>query len=211
MDKATRDAVAELRGAPQDAGGFRSARRLTGTEQSNLRLFFGDALDSTKVRLHTHTFSKDTAFCIDNRIFFPKPLFKADFGLSDPQNPGSSTDDDKVNLAWLFHECCHAWQFQNKVRGYRWYKALLEQIKYGDATYDYDIEEKDCFADYRFEQQGQILQDYVYWYLLEGTHPQGAQRFRTVLACSLPIGPSVAAPATIDRRLPDWRKRLTRY
>jgi hypothetical protein len=188
-------------------------RRLTEREQRNLEIFFGRKLAMGKVRVHAHVVPGEFAVCIDNRVFFPRCRYREDFGIERPDDPASSSDGDKMDLAWLVHECCHAWQFQAKVGRYRWYKALLEHIQYGAAVYDYDINEKDCLTDYRFEQQGQIVQDYAWLYLRAGHHPGGAlaDRYRMVIACSLPVPHAVTAPPMRKRSLPDWRRELTTY
>src|SRR5262245_40890366 len=91
-------------------------------------------------------FGGDSAVCIDNDVFLPTAFYRSDFGIAHPDVPASTSREDKEALAWLIHECCHAWQFQAKVRRYHWYKALLEHIKFGSAAYDYDIGEKNCFS-----------------------------------------------------------------
>ncbi len=163
--------------------------------------------------MHVHLFSASAAFCLGNHIFFPRRCYRPDFSIAEPDVPASSSPGDKHDLAWLIHECCHVWQFQAKVRNYHWYKALLEHIAFGRAVYDYDIHQMDCLADYRFEQQGQIVQDYAWSFLENGGHPGGtrAERYRTVMRRSLPLA-NVTATRRFHKRAPSlWRRVLARW
>jgi hypothetical protein len=209
----TQEVLDELLAARRGARRSLMGRRLTAGEKRNLEIFFGNAIAVARVRLHSHVFSREAAFCLDNHVFFPRPFYRADFSIAQPDDPASSSDRDKQDLAWLIHECCHVWQFQAEVRRYRWYKALLEHVEYGPTVYSYDLDEKDCLTDYRFEQQGQILQDYAWLYLQEGRHPGGAQadRYRAVLGCLLPTMDVTSARQARKRTLPAWRRVLARY
>jgi Domain of unknown function (DUF4157) len=68
----------------------------------------------------------------------------------------------------LAHEVMHVWQWQNRqYTGYTFIKILSEHLTYCglhfgcDAVYDYTIKPGKRFLEYRFEQQGKIVQDYV--------------------------------------------------
>lgn len=209
----TQEILGELLATSPGSSRRLRGRPLTAGEWDNLRLFFGNALTLSKVRVHSHPFSKDGAFCIDNHVFFPRAFYRPDFSITQPGDPASSSNDDKRDLAWLVHECCHVWQFQRKVRRYRWYKALLEHIQYGDTVYLYDIDERDCLAAFRFEQQGQIIQDYAWWYLSAGGHPGGSlmDRYRTVLGCSIPTPDVISTRPSRRKGLRAWSRILCRY
>ncbi len=86
-----------------------------------------------------------------NKIIYPVRAWRPDF---------SATAD----MALLCHETCHIWQSQNIPR-YNALRAGLEHLRYGDRVYEYSIRTHERLTDYRFEQQGQILQD---WWSMNG-------------------------------------------
>ncbi len=99
--------------------------------------------------------NKSNAMVIKNNIYYKSDAYKADLAAGFPTNV--FVDD----LDLLGHEIMHVWQYQNRDRtGYSLLAVALEHIRYSDP-YDYHIVPGKKFLDYRFEQQGRIVQDYV--------------------------------------------------
>jgi len=90
------------------------------------------------------------AIAIGNKIIFENYLM--DFSTS-------IFDSDR----WLMaHELVHVWQWQNRERlDYSFSKVVSEHIEYGDGVYDYVLISGKRFTEYRFEQQGSIVQCYA--------------------------------------------------
>jgi len=130
----------------------KDARELTDGEAREIESVFGKSLDRSKIRVNRGhillIFAE--AMTLKNTLFFQKDVYEPDFSLNVSM------------MSLLAHECCHAWQYQNKVKKYHWTKALAEHIKHGDETYNYSLDPTKALTDYRFEQMGQIVQDY-YW------------------------------------------------
>ena len=70
------------------------------------------------------------------------------------------------------HELVHVWQYQN-LRKYHWTRAGLEHVTHFRRVYEYELPARDlsenpiahesagaAFLDYRYEQQGRLVQDY---------------------------------------------------
>lgn len=116
-------------------------------------LLFEDSVDYGLIRLRkggplTQTGSWVT---IDNTVFVPKKCWLPDYS--------------PLVTPVLFHEVTHVWQYQHRkhprLRNYRWFLALQEQLRYGAQVYDYDYRDHDRLTEFRFEQQGKIVQDYM--------------------------------------------------
>lgn len=200
----TSEMIAELSAASPAAMGGVKGRLLSPAEQQKVEIFFGGKLNPSKVRIHANHLPGDWAMVLRNHIFFSKSTYRSDF---------AATPVDIAALALLVHECAHVWQYQQRVRKYHWYKALVEQIQYGQKAYDYNIDEKDCLIDFRFEQQGAILQYYAHWYFGLGGHPAGAlaARYRQVIGCSLPLKGLAKGQNLRSGRTPPPNRRLARY
>jgi hypothetical protein len=66
------------------------------------------------------------------------------------------------DLALLAHENIHVWQWEHyRLSHYTLAKVLWEHIHCGSHVYDYKITPGKKFLSYRYEQQGQMIQDYV--------------------------------------------------
>tara|TARA_Y100001968_G_scaffold232757_1_gene215580 strand:- start:357 stop:1262 length:906 start_codon:yes stop_codon:yes gene_type:complete len=131
-----------------------SKRRLTEGEIEFLKNYFLETIDYSRIKIRQKSilsiFNRHRAVTIGRNIHFGKETYHSDY--SQILNNYSLT-------ALLIHEVCHVWQLENL--DYWWFKAMIELIKYGDAAYDYDIYNlKEKLTDYRFEQQGSIMQDY---------------------------------------------------
>lgn len=129
-------------------------RKLTTGEVTLLREVYGNNIDYSRIciRKGSYVMPKDTAFVVNERIFFHKDDYQDDFSPV------------IMDMAWLAHEVGHVWQYQKL--NYKWTKAVLEHIKYGRGVYHYIPDPDKKLTDYRFEQQGAILHDY---YTLRGT------------------------------------------
>lgn len=62
--------------------------------------------------------------------------------------------------ALFAHEVTHVWQRQNLA--YHEGRALMEHVRHRGTVYHYEADPDLELTDYRFEQQGSIVQDYVY-------------------------------------------------
>jgi hypothetical protein len=123
-------------------------RGLTPDEIEIARSVFGDALDTSQIRLTDDSPDPPNAVTFPNNIKFPR---------GDVNGPPSLT-----HRAWLVHELTHVWQYQ---RGRTVPQLALDAFR-GD--YDYGGEQglRDAvaqgkrFGDFNHEEQGDILRDY---------------------------------------------------
>lgn len=125
-------------------------------ERAQLRAIYFDSINYDDVVVTGRHFfspflSSQSAMTLANKIIYPVRAWRPDF---------SATAD----MALLCHETCHIWQSQNIPR-YNALRAGLEHLRYGDRVYEYSIRTHERLTDYRFEQQGQILQD---WWSMNG-------------------------------------------
>jgi hypothetical protein len=152
-------------------------RPLTSGEIRWLEEIFGSEIKYEKVRVRRGVLvgvgNRAEAITLDNLISFATNTYEDDFTA----NPLLDV------LALLAHEITHVWQRQKRVRGYWWVKALFEHIKYGDTVYDYVPDGSKKLKDYRFEQQGQIVQDYV---MKRALHDPEADILERIIRRSIP-------------------------
>lgn len=148
-------------------------RRLTIGEINQLRgKVFGSEVDYSLIRLVRN--SPLTWFrcfvVIDNHIHVPECAWREDFSLP-------------VVPPVLFHEVTHVWQFQNRhlkeLKNYWWGMAGLEHILHKNP-YLYKISDGSRLTNYRFEQQGKIVQDYI---------SSPSSNLASVISQDLPIKP----------------------
>ena len=100
-----------------------------------------------------------------NRAFFAKPFFQGDYL---PDYPARMNLPDAMLLA---HELTHVWQWQNADQtGYHPLKAAAEHQN--DDPYLFDLPKGAIFADYGFEQQGGLVEEFVCCRALD---PDGAR------------------------------------
>lgn len=99
--------------------------------------------------------SQAEAVVLGNNIYYLSSTYKADFA------PGFPNIVNVTELGLLAHELVHVWQHQNRCRtGYSLLAIALERLRI-DKPYEYQIVPGKSFLDYRFEQQGAIMQTYV--------------------------------------------------
>lgn len=127
-----------------------AGRRLTVGEVAFLRTVFQDAVDYGRMRVKKGSLLTLAAggVTLDNVVNIHPDWYFEDFATAPLEA-----------RALLAHETTHVWQFQRGIRGYRWFKAAWEHLRFGPATYDYVLDKNKALTDYRFEQMGQIVQD----------------------------------------------------
>ncbi|WP_298843281.1 hypothetical protein [uncultured Roseobacter sp.] len=187
-------------------------RPLTETEVAFARTIHGDTLDVDRVRLvdgaptRAVTFrraarprttcrerilppiteevvtSKPAAVAFYNRVLFDKDWYLDDYL---PDYP------DRIGLiaAMLFaHELTHVWQWQNRQdTGYTPLRAAFEHGGASDP-YLFDLSKEPRFADFGYEQQGAIMEEFVCCRALD---PGAArtQRLHALISQAMPVAP----------------------
>jgi hypothetical protein len=139
----------EVRFSGQEKRGIRKAERLLAQEV----LEASDSEESVDRLISglPSLFGAD-AFVIENTVYFDSDVYSSDFSTS-------TIDSDR----WLMaHELTHVWQWQNRdVTGYTFAKVVSEHLNFGNEVYEYTLAQSKRFTEYRFEQQGAIVQCYV--------------------------------------------------
>lgn len=160
-------------GAEESTVGADGGRRLKAGEIAFLRTVFQDAVDYGLMRVKKGSLLTIAAggVTIDNVVNINPDWYFEDFSTAPLDGQ-----------ALLAHETTHVWQYQRGIRGYRWLKAAWEHVRYGKATYDYVLDKNKALTDYRFEQMGQIVQDY---FRLAPDAPERAL-YEAVIARSIP-------------------------
>ncbi|WP_137702187.1 hypothetical protein [Marimonas lutisalis] len=120
------------------------------------------------------------ALTIHNRVFYSKPYYTNDYLPDYPE---------KLYLfaAMLFaHELTHVWQWQNREKtGYSPMKAAREH-RWAEDPYLYDINTKNTFFDYAYEQQASIVEEYVCCAALDPQAPR-TRRLEQLLKGAFPL------------------------
>ncbi|KAB7610126.1 hypothetical protein F9L33_14615 [Amylibacter sp. SFDW26] len=115
------------------------------------------------------------AVVVGNKVYFRSDIYLDDFGDS----------PFETDRALVGHEVTHVWQWQNRQEtGYNLFKVVSEHIKYKDPYY-YDIIPGQKYGEYRFEQQAEMVEDYL---LLRLTDPHGnkTKKLANVLSPAFP-------------------------
>jgi hypothetical protein len=90
----------------------------------------------------------------------------------------------------LAHEMTHVWQYQNRgLTGYSLVKVIAEHLRHKDP-YAYSIEPGKSFLDYRYEQQGAIVQRYAFL-LFVNTDPAEFQQLERLIKDVIPLQPFI--------------------
>ena len=187
-------------------------RPLTENERAFLGTIHGDTLDLDAVRLHDGaptravTFrrkprprttcrelilpppedeivtTKPAAVALWNTVLFDKDWFLEDYLPEYPDTVG-------IIAAMLFaHEITHIWQWQNRAT--TGYSPLLAASEHGGGAdpYLFAVNADRKFADFGFEQQGSIVEEYV---CCRALAPQGTRtsRLHALIAQVMPVAP----------------------
>ncbi|WP_199782664.1 hypothetical protein [Cronobacter dublinensis] len=124
-------------------------RSLTAGEVRMARSLFGDMINYGHVKVYKGSYfpfdlqDEGTAVTPNGNMYWPEPIFKEDFSLETP-----------LNKNWFMHEFVHIWQHQMgmSVRT----RGLISKY----VNYHYSLPKEKTLADYRMEQQGNIIADY---------------------------------------------------
>lgn len=107
------------------------------------------------------------AFVLWNRIHWNSNLWRADLMGGYPEHGVPVS-----HFLILAHELVHVWQWQNRDKtGYAPWRAFREGVTSFDP-YVYDISRQKPFAEYGYEQQARILEDWLCWRVLDPDHPK---------------------------------------
>lgn len=99
--------------------------------------------------------SAGSAFVVGNTVFMSGQAYAVNFRDGWPPVVN-------CRLPLFGHELVHVWQHQNRaLTGYSLRRVISEHLRYGSRVYDYKIEPGKGFLDYRFEQQGRIMEDFI--------------------------------------------------
>lgn len=122
-------------------------RPLTRAEIALARSVFGDAIDLSTVVVHRDKYiffqPDDTAMTPNGQIYFPEPVYRADF------------TGDVDARAWMVHELVHVWQHQQGVNVIL-AAPFARRYNYGQ------LNAQSLFGAYNIEQQASIVADYYY-------------------------------------------------
>ena len=131
-------------------------RPLTAGEVRMARTIFGDAINYAHVRVYKGSYflfnlqDKDTAVTPNGNMYWPEPIFKEDF-----------SSETSLNKNWFMHEFVHIWQHHMGMNVRT--RGLISNY----VDYSYSLPKEKTLADYRMEQQANIVADY-YTLLTEG-------------------------------------------
>ncbi len=120
-------------------------RPLTVAETWTARSVFGNAINYSRVWVHRGKYiffqPDDTAMTPNGELYFPEPVYKADF---------TTNANDR---SWLIHELTHVWQYQHGVN-------VILAAPFS-RNYDYGkITATTNFAKLNIEQQAALVADY---------------------------------------------------
>lgn len=95
------------------------------------------------------------ALTLGNHIYYQRDMYRDNFAR------GPNGEVPVWDLALLAHEITHVWQNQHRARtGYSLAAVILEHLRY-DQPYAFRLAPGKAFLEYRFEQQGAMIQRYV--------------------------------------------------
>ncbi|MEO9820031.1 MAG: DUF4157 domain-containing protein [Paracoccaceae bacterium] len=163
----------EVKFSGQEARGIRQAERQLASEAEQL-LTTTDGQDrADKLASSLPALFGAAAITVGNTIFYDQDVYSADFSVS-------IFDSDR----WLMaHELTHVWQWQNRaITGYSFSKVVSEHLEFGDDVYDYTLVEGKRFTEYRFEQQGEIVECYAMLRQLRPNDPVTLKHERLIRA-----------------------------
>ena len=199
-------------------------RPMTDNEIAFAATIHGPQLDTTRVRLHNGAPTRAVTFrrkarprttCRElilppatTEIVTAKPaavalwstvLFDKDWYLDD-YLPDYPHEIGLIAAMLLSHELTHVWQWQNRSKtGYGPLRAASEHAP-GIDPYLFNIATKPQFADFAFEQQGAIVEEFV---CCRALAPQASRtkRLHSLIAGAMPVATLPHSPQH-DVRLP---------
>ena len=137
-------------------------RSLSNNETAYLTSFIGPNLNYDEIKIRRGNLPsllpKTGAITVRDTIHWQSKTYRENFI---PSPPNVSFSQDRYLLA---HEIVHIWQRQNaKLTGYTIGKVAREHRVYKREVYKYPkpLDPKRKFLSYRYEQQAQIVQDWV--------------------------------------------------
>jgi len=141
-------------------------RALTSGEIAYAEAIFGGEIDYEQVSVSQSQlpdWGDARAMAIKNSLLFRRGNYFEDFTAVATTPDGPFISD----RALLAHELMHVWQWQNrKETGFSLARAIAEHLEYGDDVYKYGYPfENGDYLDYRYEQQGKIVEDWAMWRL----------------------------------------------
>ena len=144
-------------------------RPLTADEIATASLLFCDAIDYSRVRIHSRRYMpfqpRNCAMTPNGSMYFHKSCFLPDYMRGDPPV-----------IHWFMHEMVHVWQHQLA------YPVRLRGAFRIGLSYDYTLREDTTLADYNMEAQGDLLADYFMLKHLRRPEVMRQQRYRDSLA-----------------------------
>ncbi|KAF0809732.1 hypothetical protein A167_01548 [Alcanivorax sp. S71-1-4] len=140
--------------------------------------------------------ARPDAVTLGDHIYYQRDMYRKNFAR------GQHGDVPVWDLALLAHEVTHVWQHQNRSRtGYSLAAVILEHLRH-DAPYAFRLVPGKTFLEYRFEQQGAMVQRYVICSYFPAT--PWFEQLRAVVepvfgaAPTVPAGVRIARPANVS-------------
>ncbi|MCE0505378.1 hypothetical protein LR948_08450 [Roseivivax sp. GX 12232] len=114
------------------------------------------------------------AIALFQRVLWREDLYREDFFAEMPEVI------DLYSAMLFAHEMTHVWQWQQrKVTGYHPFRAAAEHQRSEDP-YLFDPDSTGVFADYGYEQQGSLVEEYVCCQVLDPEAPRTARLKATI-------------------------------
>lgn len=139
----------------------RNERSLNLNEIAYFATFFGANIDYNKVRIVQRVIPEPFRFAggytRGSVIYLSSIRYRNDYTRY--AKPKDFWMDD---VATVIRELCHVWQSQKKVPGFSDGAIRQEHQTFNLDVYKYELAESKRLTEFRFEQQCQILFDFVY-------------------------------------------------
>lgn len=139
----------DVRFSGQKARGMRRAQKQLAKEVEGMLAVSDEDENASRLVSALPSLFGAAAIAVGNTVYFDSEVYSDDFAKS-------LYDSDR----WLMaHEVTHVWQWQNRTQtGYSFAKVVSEHLEFGDEVYEYTLVNGKRFSEYRFEQQGRIVQ-----------------------------------------------------
>ncbi|MDW4499549.1 hypothetical protein R5H30_16265 [Sulfitobacter sp. D35] len=126
--------------------------------------------------------SKPAAVALFNTVLFDRDWYLDDYLPAYPGQIGL------IEAMLLAHELTHVWQWQNRAKtGYSPLRAAFEH-QYTDDPYLFELTTGRKFGDFGFEQQGNIVEEFVCCRALDPTAPR-TKRLHAMISEAMPVAP----------------------